>query len=697
MNFGQFLSNAGATATSMRAAEESERVAQENQLKIEEQNRFAAFKAKMAQDAAGQRPQVSAPQFQQTLDPASFSQSDRLPVDVIPPPAAAPVAAPAVSVSAAPAANEGLGLRRMSPEEVARLRQDPYALGSNQPAMSPSEVQRERDRLALLKAPTAALDVIQAPMAGAINLVTMAGEQVLNLGGRLVNAVTGADVAPTDLRGPRFSISPFYDKYVRGPEEKLDARTQDEQRFKELKDRAEAFKTAPTKPNKTALSYDNKVTPYDALIQQSAIQYGIDPVVFKRLLGTESSFNPTAVSPRGEKYGLGIAQIADSHGLSREQRFDPNIAIPAGAQIFAAMLKQAGGNYELALQRYKGASSAKGKAAMAGPIDIILSGLVPSAQAAPAAAAPAAAPAAAVPATATVVRTDADFYLGNPQSIPYEYQQLSRAYQQVASQAQEQANLVTQQRNETARLAQMYMQSGTTTGIDTAMTMRNVINNYDIELLKLKQGVSNEQLKVTQGRVYLEGMQGLQELALTNDPRRLASVWSQYAGVPIGIQPRSDGTFNIMVNGKKTKEGVTPAELSNNARLAFDQTYRQQQAAAGAEMNKFMSQERYKSMLTIQQGNAAELAKMIREISVENTKGNNAQALEWAKANFGWDIKPTGAGDGTLIIRPPNGAPYVYNPAGKTIEIDGVKIQSNAAQLISGLPVPTQQRLNAVR
>jgi hypothetical protein len=37
--------------------------------------------------------------------------------------APAPAAAPAVPVSAAPAANEGLGLRRMSPEEVARLQQ----------------------------------------------------------------------------------------------------------------------------------------------------------------------------------------------------------------------------------------------------------------------------------------------------------------------------------------------------------------------------------------------------------------------------------------------------------------------------------------------------------------------------------------------------------------------------------------------
>lgn len=667
MNFGQFLSNAGATATSMRAAEESERVAQENQLKIEEQNRFAAFKAKMAQDAARQRPQVSAPQFQTTLDPASFSQSDRLPVDVIPPPAAAPVAAPAPDVSSS--------LRRMSPDEVARLTNPPpYGQNVTNPNFSEFDYKRISDAANFHRLKIKGFEENLTKSTNPTERSRI--QQFLDNEKRLL---AGNEAALGRMQPPTIPFG-------------LEGRNIPPPKF------------VPPKPDKTT-QYDSKVTPYDALIQQSAIQYGIDPVVFKRLLGTESSFNPTAVSPRGEKFGLGIAQIASSHGLSREQMLDPNIAIPAGAQIFAAMLNKAGGNYELALQRYKGASSEKGKAAMAGPISIILSGLVPSAQAAPpAAAAPAAvaapaaaAPAAAAPATATVVRTDADFYLGNPQSIPYEYQQLSRAYQQVATQAQEQANLVTQQRNETARLAQMYMQSGTTTGIDTAMKMRDVVNNYDIELLKLKQGISNEQLKVTQGRVYLEGMQGLQELALTNDPRRLASVWSQYAGVPIGIQPRSDGTFNIMVNGKKTKEGVTPAELSNNARLAFDQTYRQQQAAAGAEMNKFMSQERYKSMLTIQQGNAAELAKMIREIAVENTKGNNAQALEWAKANFGWDIKPTGAGDGTLIIRPPNGAPYVYNPAGTTVKIDNIEIKSNAAQLISGLPIPTQQRLNAVR
>ncbi len=51
MNLGQFLSGAGIASESIRQTEEAERVARENQLKIEEQNRFAAFKAKMAQDA----------------------------------------------------------------------------------------------------------------------------------------------------------------------------------------------------------------------------------------------------------------------------------------------------------------------------------------------------------------------------------------------------------------------------------------------------------------------------------------------------------------------------------------------------------------------------------------------------------------------------------------------------------------------
>jgi len=189
-------------------------------------------------------------------------------------------------------------------------------------------------------------------------------------------------------------------------------------------------------------------------------------------------------------------------------------------------------------------------------------------------------------------------------------------------------------------------------------------------------------MEVDNGMTYLHGMQGLQEFTLANDPRRLAAVWSQYAGVPIGIQPRSDGKFDILVNGKRTKEGVSASDVTNSARLAFDQTYRQQQATAGAEYNK----ESFKAQLKMQENQAKELAQMIREIAVERVKGNSAQALEWAKANYGWDIKPTGAGDGTVIIRAPGAAPYLFNPTAKSVSPDGVKIESNAAYPIQGLP-----------
>jgi hypothetical protein len=50
-------------------------------------------------------------------------------------------------------------------------------------------------------------------------------------------------------------------------------------------------------------------------------------------------------------------------------------------------------------------------------------------------------------------------------------------------------------------------------------------------------------------------------------------------------------------------------------------------------------------------------------------------------------VKPTGAGDGTVIITPPfGGTPFVFNPAGKSVKIDGIEVQSMSAQPITGMP-----------
>jgi len=107
MNFAQLLSNAGVASGAMRSAEENERVAQENQLKIEEQNRYAKLKRDAAALQFGTDQQAAAqPASNFDLGAALANlranlrigpSIDQEYIDVPPPPAAAPAAAPPVA------------------------------------------------------------------------------------------------------------------------------------------------------------------------------------------------------------------------------------------------------------------------------------------------------------------------------------------------------------------------------------------------------------------------------------------------------------------------------------------------------------------------------------------------------------------------------------------------------------------------
>jgi len=176
-------------------------------------------------------------------------------------------------------------------------------------------------------------------------------------------------------------------------------------------------------------------------------------------------------------------------------------------------------------------------------------------------------------------------------------------------------------------------------------------------------------------------MQGLQEFSLANDPRRLAAVWSQYAGVPVGIQPRSDGTFNIIVNGKKTKEGISASDISDAARSAFDQTYRQQKA----ETAKTMGIESFKKQLDAQVEAVKQNAQMIREATVEAIKGRN-KVMEIRLGREDFEIKPIG--DGTARA-------WVSNKAGTALGM----IDANTGQFVEmdGLKIPKPPTYTGVR
>jgi hypothetical protein len=228
------------------------------------------------------------------------------------------------------------------------------------------------------------------------------------------------------------------------------------------------------------------------------------------------------------------------------------------------------------------------------------------------------------------------------------------------------------EREELVRMAEHYRQAGM--GAEYQQ-LRTGIQEADKELYRL------------------QGMQGIQELEVMNDPRRVAAVWGNASGLPITLQPRADGSYDLLVNGEVTREGLSKNQIADMARAAFDGAYRQQKSAQSARK----ADKVYDSLLKIQEGNEAEMAKRMREIRVEEVKGDQNLALEWAKNNYGWDIQATGAGDGTVIIRPPGSPPYVYNPNGRDVEIDGVTTRSGGAMLISDLPMPAQIRLNNTR
>ena len=382
------------------------------------------------------------------------------------------------------------------------------------------------------------------------------------------------------------------------------------------------------------------------------------------VIQVESSGDPNAVSPKGAR---GLMQLMPKTAK------DPGYGIPpakddsnaenlrVGTAYLNAMLQKYNGNLEYVLAAYnwgpgntdkwiaQGADPAKLPAETRNYIPKVMAamGQAPAVAAAPVQPAQPTQLAQAQTGTATDVTagvtSPSEYYLSNPQAIGGDM------------------SYAMQQRNELARLAGMYQNAG----------MGQKFTETRLQLMELDRNM-----------FYLQGMQGLQEFSLANDPRRLSAVWSHFSGVPVGIQPRSDGKFNIVVNGKRAREGLTSSEITKEARLSFDANFRKQEATAGATANM----ERFKASLDIQKENAKQLVTMIKEISVEKTKSNNAQALEWAKANFNWDIKPTGAGDGSVIIRPPGAPPYLFNPSGKTIEIDSVKIQPNSAYPIAGLP-----------
>ena len=90
---------------------------------------------------------------------------------------------------------------------------------------------------------------------------------------------------------------------------------------------------------------------YDDLIAEAAARYDLDPALIKAVIRTESSFNPSVVSPMGAQ-GLMQLMPALASQMGVVDPFDPRENIMAGSRYLRQLLDATRGSLPLALASY---------------------------------------------------------------------------------------------------------------------------------------------------------------------------------------------------------------------------------------------------------------------------------------------------------------------------------------------------------
>lgn len=123
----------------------------------------------------------------------------------------------------------------------------------------------------------------------------------------------------------------------------------------------------------------SNIAEYKAFANKAAIEYGINPSLFRSMITVESGWDPTAVSSAG---AAGLGQLmpftAQEMGLEPHERFNPLKNLRASAGYFRKMLNSVGGNERLALMAYnaglKGLQRPAARAQASTYADRVLSG-----------------------------------------------------------------------------------------------------------------------------------------------------------------------------------------------------------------------------------------------------------------------------------------------------------------------------------
>ena len=232
-------------------------------------------------------------------------------------------------------------------------------------------------------------------------------------------------------------------------------------------------------------------------------------------------------------------------------------------------------------------------------------------------------------------------YIENPSKVGFDMQQA----QKTREEAVRAFNLVNRQVSDYQRLAEIYRVSGS---MDKYFEYKSLAEQAYSNALASRDAVT----KLDNSMVYLQGMQGLNDLRFGNNTNRLSQVWSMYSGRDVRVVPRSDGLFNITMDGETISEGVSQRDVGHLAQLQFDSSYRETvKAAAGERSAKLFDQSLDVNM---------EQVKMINELTIERFKAEAANMLETLK-QVGAEFKAIGDGSGKGIVQK-GGEIYLFDP-----------------------------------
>ncbi len=119
----------------------------------------------------------------------------------------------------------------------------------------------------------------------------------------------------------------------------------------ETSEQARPTPDALTAPIVPAAPSDAPASPYEDIIREAALKYGVDPDLVRAVIRTESNFNPLAKSGAGAKGLMQLMpRLAKELGISNP--FDPRENVLGGTRYLSKLLDRHDGDVRLALASY---------------------------------------------------------------------------------------------------------------------------------------------------------------------------------------------------------------------------------------------------------------------------------------------------------------------------------------------------------